>query len=162
MKIDQKASDTTENRCALLNDEVYYKDIVEGQTELICRFNSDNNLTFVNDAFCKYFQLKRKDLIGRSFMDVIHEEDREVFQALLSSLDLKNPLATAEHRVTLPNRDLLWQQWAIRAIFDDKGIIVEYQSVGHDVTKRMLAEADLRDIEKISGPLLKTLMTALF
>ncbi|MGB9438200.1 MAG: PAS domain-containing protein, partial [Desulfobacterales bacterium] len=110
MEIDQKASDTTENRRALLNDEVYYKDIVEGQTELICRFNSDLTLTFVNDAFCNYFHLKRKDLIGRSFMDVIHEEDREIFQALLSSLDRKNPTATAENRVTLPNRDLLWQQ----------------------------------------------------
>ena len=109
MKIDQKASDTTENRRALLNDEVYYKDIVEGQTELICRFNSDNNLTFVNDAFCNYFHLKRKDLIGQSFMDLIHEEDREVFQALLSSLDRNNPVATAENRVTLPNRDVLWQ-----------------------------------------------------
>jgi PAS domain S-box-containing protein len=147
MEIDQKASETAENRRAFLNDEVYYKDIVEGQTELICRFNSDDDLTFVNDAFCKYFQLKRKDLIGQSFMDLIHEEDREVFQALLSSLDRKNPIATAENRVTLPNRDVLWQQWAIRAIFDNKGIIVEYQSVGRDVTERMLAEADLRDCE---------------
>jgi len=127
MEIDQKASDTTENRSAFLNDEGYYKDIVEGQTELICRFNSDYNLTFVNGAFCNYFHLKRKDIIGQSFMGVIHEEDREFFQALLSSLDLKNPVATTENRVTLPNRDVLWQQWTNRAIFDDKGIIVEYQ-----------------------------------
>ena len=81
-------------------------------------------------------------------MDVIQEEDREIFQALLSSLDRKNPAATAENCVTLPNRDLLRQQWTIRAIFDDKGIIIEYQSVGRDVTERMLAEADLRYSEK--------------
>ena len=147
MEIDQKTSDTTEKKRAFLNDELYYKDIVEGQTELICRFNSDNNLTFVNDAYCNYFQLKRKDLIDQSFMDVIHEEDRDVFQALLSSLDRKNPVATAECRVTLPNRDVLWQQWTIRGIFDDKGMIVAYQSVGRDVTERMLTEADLRDSE---------------
>ena len=148
MEIDQKASDTTENRSAFLNDEDYYKDIVEGQTELICRFNSDYNLTFVNGAFCNYFHLKRKDIIGQSFMDIIHEEDREFFQALLSSLGRKNPVATAENRVILPNRDMLWQQWTNRAIFDDKGIIVEYQSVGRDITERMQAEKFLRQSQK--------------
>jgi len=148
MEIDQKASDTTENRSAFLNDEDYYKDIVEGQTELICRFNSDYNLTFVNGAFCNYFHLKRKDIIGQSFMGIIHEEDREFFQALLSSLGRKNPVATAENRVILPNRDMLWQQWTNRAIFDHKGIIVEYQSVGRDITERMQAEKFLRQSQK--------------
>ena len=80
-------------------------------------------------------------------MDVIHEDDRDVFQALLSSLDRKNPVATAENRVTLPNRDVLWQQWTLRGIFDDKAMIVAYQAVGRDVTERMLTEADLRDSE---------------
>jgi PAS domain S-box-containing protein len=125
MKIDQKASDSADNRSAFLNDEVYYKDIVEGKAELICRFNSDNNLIFVNDAFCNYFHLIKKDLTGQGFLEVVPEKDGDFFQSLLSSLDRKNPVATADNHVTLPNRDELWQQWTIRAIFDDKGIIVE-------------------------------------
>ena len=155
----QKASDTTENRSAFLIDGVYYKDIVEGTTELICRSNSDNNLTFVNKAFCNYFHRKSKDIIGQSFMDVIHEKDRDFFQALLSSLDRDTPVATAESRrdtpvataesrVTLPNRDTLWQQWTIRAIFDDRGLFVEYQSTGRDITKRTLIEKRFRESKK--------------
>ena len=81
MKIDQRASDTTDNKSEFLNDEAYYKEIVDSLTELICRFNSNNNLIFVNGAFCNYFHLKRKDIIGQSFMDVIPEEDREFFSS---------------------------------------------------------------------------------
>ena len=143
--MDQNTSDTNENSNVSLNGEVYYQDIAECQAEFICHFNKDYNLTFVNGAFCDYFHLKRKDKRDQGFLDVIHEEDRDYFQALLSSLDRDNPVATVDSRVNLPNRNMRWQQWAIWAIFDDRGIIVEYQSAGRDITEQKLLEKRLRE-----------------
>ena len=35
--------------------EERYRTIVEEQTELICRYRPDTTLTFVNEAYCRYF-----------------------------------------------------------------------------------------------------------
>jgi len=44
---------------ALRFSEAHYRAVVEDQTELICRFLSDGTYTFVNDAYCRYFQRSR-------------------------------------------------------------------------------------------------------
>src|SRR5262249_20251018 len=40
---------------ALQASEARYRAIVESQTELVCRFTAAGTLTFVNDAYCRYF-----------------------------------------------------------------------------------------------------------
>jgi PAS domain S-box-containing protein len=131
----------------LINGELDYRDIVQEQTELICRFNPQKKLIFVNDAFCSYFRKKRQDLIGESFLSFFHTQDRKKFEELLSSLDLKNPVAAAEHRIQLSNGDIRWLQWTHRAIFNDRGIL-EFQALGRDLTERIKAERALRESEE--------------
>ena len=43
---------------------------------------------------------------------------------------------TLEYRVLTVFGDILWNQWTYRALFDDSGNILEYQSVGRDITFR--------------------------
>jgi len=38
-----------------------YRSVIEHQTELICRYLRDGTLTFVNDAYCRFFGMKRED-----------------------------------------------------------------------------------------------------
>ena len=40
----------------------------------------------------------------------------------------------------MPDGSIRWQRWSDRAIFDKKGSIVEYQSVGQDITEQKRAE----------------------
>lgn len=52
-------------------------------------------------------------------------------------------MVTYEHRVITPEGDIRWQQWTDRALFDENGVIVEFQSVGCDITRLKLAEEKL-------------------
>lgn len=56
----------------------------------------------------------------------------------------ENPALTDEYREITPEGNVRWEPWMDRAIFDDEGNVIEYQSVGRDITKRKLAEEALQ------------------
>lgn len=128
----------------LRESEKQYRAIVEDQTELICRWKPGEILTFVNETYCRYFNKKSEELIGQSFMSLIPEEEHEKVCLHFASLTQENPVSTHEHRVLCPDGTTRWQQWTNRAIFDSQGNIIEYQSVGRDITESKNKEEALK------------------
>lgn len=124
---------------ALRSSEARYRAIVEDQTELICRFAPDGTLTFVNDAYCRYFGVSRKELMDGSVVSLIPDIDRN---------PVATPVVTRERRIMLTNGEVRWQQWTDRAIFDAQGRLSEFQAVGRDITEQKLAEAAVQASEE--------------
>lgn len=142
----EKVSDRQNAESAMQQSEARYLAIVEDQTELICRYLPDGKITFVNQAYCRYFGVQPLDLLGKCFLSLLPEADREIFQQQYTSVSPDNPIFTCEHRVILPSGEIRWQQWIDRAIFDESGQIVEYQAAGRDVTDRKQAEIALQQL----------------
>ena len=128
---------------ALRQSEARYRAIVENQTELICRFKPDDTITFVNDAYCRYFNMPRESLIGHKFLPPMPSEDRKLISQNFRALSLEQPINTYEHRIILSNGEIRWQQWSDRALFDEQGNFIECQAVGRDITPLKQAEADV-------------------
>lgn len=129
---------------ALRESEARYRGIVEDQTELIFRSLPDQTITFVNEAFCRYFNGKLEDFLGRSFIAFIAEEDRDKVQEELASLNRRNPVGTTSFRVMRPGDETSWQQWTNRLIHGGQNNHVEFQSVGRDITEQIQMEETLR------------------
>ena len=119
----------------LLEMKNTYRAIVMDQTELICRFDLEGRMTFVNDAYCRYFGVNFKDILGTNFLPNIHSDDLPLLRDHYRALIPDRPEKTIELRVYLPDGKLRWQQWSGRAIFDQQGKVIEYQAVGRDITK---------------------------
>ena len=133
---------------ALRRSEERYRAVVEDQTELVCRFLPDTTLTFVNGAYARYFGRSPDELIGQSFLILIPEAQHEPARQHIRSL-LENPrVGSYEHEVWTHQGQLRWQQWVDRPIRDSSGRVVEFQSVGRDVTERKLVEKALRESEE--------------
>ena len=124
--------------------EARYRAIVEGQTELICRFLPDSTLTFVNEAYARYFGKAPAELLGRSFKTLIPPDEREGVDLHLAQLTPTNPLITYEHQTIAPDASVRWQHWTDHAIFDRAGRLLEIQSVGRDITERKEAQERVR------------------
>ena len=76
---------------ALEESERRYRDVVETQTEFISRFTSDGTTIFANEAYCRYFNKKREDVIGHRFMPDIYPEDRDALKSHFASLTIDHP-----------------------------------------------------------------------
>ena len=124
----------------LVESESRYRNVVEDQTEFICRWLPGGKYTFVNEAYCRYMKKPYGELIGQSFFPFIAEEDRPRVMQELANLTPQNPAVTTEHRVIRPDGTLAWNQWTNRAIFDDEDSCRGYQSVGRDITEFKVVE----------------------
>ncbi len=122
---------------ALRESEDRYKNVVETQSEFICRFLPDGTFLFVNDAYCRRFKKSAEELIGTRFKPLIHRDDQDKVTRQFASLTPKNPESIIEQRTILPDNKIVWDRWSTRAFFDDYGKVREYQSVGRDITELM-------------------------
>ena len=140
----QRSEDFRQREELLRANEELLRAIIEDQTDLIYRFKPDRTLTFVNDAYCRYFNKQPSELIGYSFIPVIPKEDQEFVTQTISSLSVEQPIVTYEHRIILPSGEIRWHQWTDRALFDEQGNLIEFQAVGRDITDLKRAEAEIR------------------
>ncbi len=119
---------------ALQKSENNYQGRVEDQTELICRFEPDGILTFVNHVYCPYFDKTPEELIGISFDQFLPGFEEVRLQNLLETLTVTKPVIAHEHLARMPNGEQIWHEWTNRAIFDEHNNLVEYQVLGRDIT----------------------------
>jgi PAS domain S-box-containing protein len=134
-----------ESLAKLKESEERYREVVNSQTDLICRFRPDTTLTFVNEAYCRYFGRPREELLGRSFLDLLPESARVATGEHVQSL-VRNPRVIAnEHEVLRSDGSIGWQQWLNHAVRGRDGRVMEFQGIGRDITDRKHAEdADRR------------------
>ncbi|OGI38132.1 MAG: hypothetical protein A2140_09485, partial [Candidatus Muproteobacteria bacterium RBG_16_62_13] len=133
----------------LRESEARYRAVVEDQTELICRFTPDGTLTFVNPAYGRYFGATPSALVGKNWLEFLPPEERDSVRGRFQSLTPANPIITHQHRAVLSSGEVRWQEWTDRALFDERGAPVEYQSVGRDITAYRRADEELRASERL-------------
>jgi PAS domain S-box-containing protein len=125
---------------ALYASQQQYESVVEDQTDLICRFQPDGTLTFVNGACCQRARRPRSALQGSSFWALLPVEHREARQRLLAELTPARPTGIWEERLTGAEGEARWEQWLVRALFDGASNLAGYQALGRDVTEHKHAE----------------------
>ena len=57
-------------------------------------------------------------------------------------------MVTYDHQVITPDGATRWQRWTDRALFDEQGHVVEYQSIGSDITEQKQAVDELLESEE--------------
>ncbi len=157
--------DITDRRLAegaLLESEDRYRNVVESQTELICRFSPDTRLTYVNDAYCRYFGKSREELIGTEFTELLPATIRPWAKKEIESLARHPRTTTSEHEVLLPDGSLGWQQWVNHAIPSVDGRVLELQAIGRDITERKRAEQALLESNERNQAILRALPDLMF
>jgi PAS domain S-box-containing protein len=142
--------------------EERYREVVECQPDLVCRFFPDTTLSFVNRSYCAFFQRSREDLIGRKFLDLVPVEAREQILLNVASVIAHRRTLVCEHEVNLPGGGIGWQQWINHPILSEDGQIREIQAIGRDVTDRRRTMAALQESQEQNRAILKAIPDSIF
>jgi PAS domain S-box-containing protein len=125
-------------------NEKRFRAVVEDQTEMICRFDRDGLLTFVNDAYCRFHGKSRLEVLGTNCLPALCQEDTAIPLSWFNALPKENPVVSFDHRVVAPDGQVYWQQYTVRRLFLESGETLEFQAVIQDITQRKRAEEELQ------------------
>ncbi len=134
---------------ALRESETRYRELVEFQDQLlVCRWNPDTTLTFVNQTYCRFLGQPSTALIGTKFLDWLpNPSTREQVMKFVRSLVDCLHSQTTEYPMVSATGETHWFCWTNQPLFNQEGYFVEFQSFGIDITERKLAEEALRQSE---------------
>ena len=148
-RMQHSAKQVRETLTALNKSDQRYLSLLEDQTEMICRFDSDGVLLYVNDAFCRFFGKPREALIGQKWHPEAHPEDLSLINEKLNTLSPTHPVVKIENRVVAAEGVIRWGQFVNQAFFDTVGRLVEMQSVGRDITDQKKAQETMDQLNKL-------------
>ncbi len=129
----------------LIQKKERYQSAINLQEEMICCSKPDTTILYVNPTYAKALNRDYKDLIGRKFLEFAPPEEQARILEHLGTLNKDNPSATHENEILLHDGGRAWYEWTNYAIFSDDGEVVEYLSVGMDITGRKLMEEKLKE-----------------
>jgi len=123
-----------------------YRTILDDIPDFITRWLPDGTITYVNDNFCRYLKMERDEILGVRRFPFVGRERMAGIEKRLLGLTPEEPVAVCEEIMEMPGGGSRWQRWTTRALFDARGRLKCFQSIGHDITERKQMECELRKL----------------
>ena len=138
LKAEQRAT------IAIRESEEKYRLLVENQTDLIVKVDTEGRFQFVSLSYCHLFGKTEEALLGKSFVPLVHEDDRASTTKAMEALYQPPYTAYLEQRA-LTKDGWRWLGWMNTAVLDEDGNVTAIIGVGRDITERKQAEKALRE-----------------
>jgi PAS domain S-box-containing protein len=124
-------------------NEARYRDLLDNQADVILRRDTQGRLTFVNQAFCRVFELDRAAVLGHVFNPSVLAGDKAI--PLAPGSDLRQQRYVQQIETA---RGARWFEWEEHSVAGGDVAIPEVQCSGRDITERRRTEAELREARK--------------
>ncbi|MBL1376597.1 PAS domain-containing protein [Zobellella iuensis] len=143
-------TDATVTGEKLYQSEERYRILVEDSPAIICRYNTELELTFANNLFLSYLSIDSLNEATVNLKQFLSEEQLSAFRQRIASLSSETPIINTEICLHLPNREPIWVVWAERGVFDEHGKLSEVQAVGRDNTEVYNARLEMYQSAKMA------------
>lgn len=133
----------------LSESEARYCSMVEAFEDPICRWLPDTTLTFVNEAYAKALKREPAELVGRKWLEFVPEDKRATIAAITSDIVRRGEPDGAAHEIIDKDGRRRIQEWRDIPVKDEKGRVVEFHSLGRDVTELLGLKTRIQELETL-------------
>lgn len=139
-------SDRKRAEARLTESEQKYRELVEHASSIILRWSADGYITFLNTFGQQFFGYSADEIIGHQVIGTIVPASDSSGRDLRQLLEVIRTTPEAfEQNINeniRRNGERVWIAWANRIVRDAQGRVVEFLSIGTDITDRMRIEAE--------------------
>ncbi len=128
---------------ALRESEEKYRLLIENQSDLVVKVDLEGTLLFVSSSYCEMFGETEQELLGKKFMPMVHEEDREATAQAMEKL-FHPPYSAYMEQRAMTKDGWRWLGWQDTGVLDDAGNIVAIIGVGRDLEEQKKHEKELQ------------------
>lgn len=130
--------------------EQKYRELVESANSIILRWNAQGYVTFLNLFGQQFFGYSSEEIVGQhiigTIVPVTDSAGRDL-QNLMQQICLDTKIF--EQNVNENMRrggERVWISWTNKVVLDAQGQVVEILSIGNDITERLRAEKEIREL----------------
>lgn len=131
--------------------EARYRNLFNNREELISHWRPDLTLSLANQAYARFYEKPLKHMIGQPLLQSVHPEDAKKVSHHFEKIGKNLQPAKIEYRVAVGG-NIRWVSSEDTAILDQEGNLLEYHSIGMDISYQKDVDIDLpksRDIRRI-------------
>ncbi|MFH7244751.1 MAG: EAL domain-containing protein [Spirulina sp.] len=128
----------------LRDSELRYRLVADNISDLVGLHDLKGNFIYVSPSCLGLLGHTADNLLGQNFYDFIHPDDRERVRLQIQALRPPQTLAQLLYRAVRSSGDDLWLETLAKPILNERGRVVQVQTVSRDVTERVQVEAQLR------------------
>jgi PAS domain S-box-containing protein len=129
----------------LADSEKKLRTVLADQMDLICRFDADGRLTFVNPAYCNFYGQTEAEILGTNFFATLEPKEAAAWRKQLEDPAAEQSLWNFDRRAVAADDHVEWQQCNVRRFVRPSAKGFEYQAVIQNITARKMAEQALED-----------------
>ena len=129
---------------ALEEREFQFRLLAENSSDIISRHDTNGTFLYVSPACRNILGYEPEELIGNSFLSIIHPDEAKQLEELLSSSSWDDPTLGIPYRARRRDGDYIWLETTARIIYDDENKVIEIQASSRDITERKESQVALQ------------------
>ena len=130
--------------------EYKIKALTEQSPIAIYRTDVNGDYTYVNKKWLEITGQIENDVLGRSWVNVVHPNDRsEIIKSWYEAVNEKMEWSS-EHRMINKKDEITWVEGTATKLFNSGGDLIGYTGTNFDITDRKLAEKAVIENQRIN------------
>jgi PAS domain S-box-containing protein len=141
----------------LLEKERELQNVLDFSRDLITIIDQTSKRIYISNSATQIYGYTPEELIGKSGIDLVYEEDKELSKKVLSQLFTAESIKYFENRIVRKDGNVINMSWSFNLDKERKHAYI----IGRDITEKIKFEKELKESEKNYSSLVENLKTGI-
>ncbi len=130
----------------LRESEEKYRMLVENQTDLVVKVDTEGTFLYVSSSYCEMFGKREEELMGKKFAPLVNDDGRGINAKAAESL-YRPPYTYYVEQRALTKDGWRCLAWADKTVLGGKNNLIAIVCVGRDLTQQKQAEEEREKLQ---------------